>query len=252
MRLGQLARKISVRPAVIVDYLLKKNVVLDEGSNARIEDVYVAELINHFAPELAAITSQEHEAVEETPGEVEAPVEVGQHEELILVEVEATANEAPPLLDDEETNEVIKAPKVELPGLRVVGRIELPEPKKKEHADEAIPTLPTDVATDEALEPVRIPRKTQRPVQRERKEYPRKNPVAVQREREQQQAEHKQKEDSQKKKQQRANHYSKKVKVQSPVRSARLHRDEVEEWREEKPDAPKTFWGRVAGWFGRK
>ena len=50
MRLGQLARKISIRQSDMVDFLVKSGVSIVNDSNARLEDEHVQSIIQHFAP----------------------------------------------------------------------------------------------------------------------------------------------------------------------------------------------------------
>ena len=49
MRLGQLARKLAIRPSQIVDYLSTHQIYLEEGSNAKLNDEHVDRIVQHFA-----------------------------------------------------------------------------------------------------------------------------------------------------------------------------------------------------------
>jgi hypothetical protein len=51
MRLGQLARKLALRPSQIVDFLAARQIYLEEGSNAKLKDESVENIVRHFAPE---------------------------------------------------------------------------------------------------------------------------------------------------------------------------------------------------------
>lgn len=51
MRLGQLARKLAIRPSQIVDYLSSQQIYLEEGSNAKLNDEHVDRIVQHFAPD---------------------------------------------------------------------------------------------------------------------------------------------------------------------------------------------------------
>jgi hypothetical protein len=51
MRLGQLARKLSLRQSALVDFLAQQQIQIDGGSNTRIEDDHVVLIMKHFAPE---------------------------------------------------------------------------------------------------------------------------------------------------------------------------------------------------------
>ena len=74
MRLGQLARKLSVRPSQIVDLLAKSQQYFDEGSNAKLNDDLVKHIVLHFAPErlgeFMAAQNQEAEEIEIQPRQV--------------------------------------------------------------------------------------------------------------------------------------------------------------------------------------
>ena len=54
MRLGQLARKLELRPAEIIEFLATKNIVIEEDANAKVEDNYVTMVFRQFAPEMEA------------------------------------------------------------------------------------------------------------------------------------------------------------------------------------------------------
>ena len=53
MRLGQLARKLALRPAEIVEFLAINHIQVDEGSNTKLEDDHVTLIMTQFAPSLA-------------------------------------------------------------------------------------------------------------------------------------------------------------------------------------------------------
>ena len=54
MRLGQLARKLELRPAEIIEFLATKNIVIEDDANAKVEDNYVTMVFRQFAPEMEA------------------------------------------------------------------------------------------------------------------------------------------------------------------------------------------------------
>ena len=51
MRLGQLARKLELRPAEIIEFLATKNILIDDDANAKVDDSYVALVFQQFAPD---------------------------------------------------------------------------------------------------------------------------------------------------------------------------------------------------------
>lgn len=275
MRLGQLARKLSIRPDQIVEYLQKFRITVEEGSNARVEDIHAEKVIAHFAPALSPMQVQEllgkeinpesePEVVVEEVNVPEAPVEETLVQEPVeVITVTSEMVEAAPSEEEEEEPEaieVIKAPKVELPGLRVVGKIELPQPKKKEEVitetseSDAQDQSVTEIKQEERTQPTRKQRNNRPSRNRDdNRERPRKNPIALQREREARQAEKKKREEEKKKKEQRAIHYAKKIKQQPAVKSITQYRDEVvEEKKQVVREEPTTTWSRFLKWFWRQ
>ena len=235
MRLGQLARKLELRPAEIVEFLATKNILIDDDANSKVDENYVALVFRQFAPDkevenipdadIPTVSVQDDlHSDEKTPDEVVAP--------------EVTpANEEPP-----ERNEVIKAAKVELSGLKVLGKIDLPEPKKKQ----------TDTL-EENSEPETLPREfkgEKRNQNYKKTQRSAKNPIALQREREALEEQKKREEESQLKKEKRTQNYLKKVKAHQPTKAAKLHREEAEEMSAaELAEPPKTLWGKFVRWL---
>lgn len=248
MRLGQLARKLAIRPSQIVDYLSTHQLYLEEGSNAKLNDEHVDRIVQHFAPdrlkEIAADINTE---------EVENRVTSGLIISEPLPDIEDPKIEKVEGVRDTqiERPEVIKAPKVELSGLKVLGKIELPEAKKKEKP---------------AVDPVAEETKTEIQEQRRTKPEPRKqvstksnrevtqqswrNPIALQREREAREAEERKKEAAERAKDRRKEHYLKRVKVGQPTKPARIIDEPVELHITQNPDKrPSSLWGRFIKWL---
>ena len=136
MRLGQLARKLEVNPGRLMEVLKELSIDTDRGLNTPLDDQKVTRIKEKLREEPEPMEVKE--LVEELP--VEASPEVSENEgseEIVMVEdpegekeEELEKNEIPEELKPEV--ELIKAPKVQLPGLKVVGKINLPEPPKKE------------------------------------------------------------------------------------------------------------------------
>lgn len=248
MRLGQLARKLAIRPSQIVDYLSTHQLYLEEGSNAKLNDEHVDRIVQHFAPdrlkEIAADINTE---------EVENRVTSGLIISEPLPDIEDPKIEKVERVRDTqiERPEVIKAPKVELSGLKVLGKIELPEAKRKEKP---------------AVDPVGEETKTEIQEQRRTKPEPRKqvstksnrevtqqswrNPIALQREREAREAEERKKEAAERAKDRRKEHYLKRVKVGQPTKPARIIDEPVELHITQNPDKrPSSLWGRFIKWL---
>ena len=197
MRLGQLARKLSLRPAQIVEFLAQNNILIDGDSNTRIEDNHTELVVNHFAP---GTFQQLTESVEE-PDE-NAAVE----NELPMVEVTAQPETSESLVDQEP--EVIRVPKIELSGLKVLGKIELPEPKKKEPAAEKAEEGIEPLAEAPPSVPERKAQNHNKKSVHQKRDRPRewKNPLELQRERESREAEEKKRSAIEREKERRKQH----------------------------------------------
>jgi hypothetical protein len=264
MRLGQLSRKISIRTNEIVALLAQRGVVVEDSFNARVEDEHVQYVISHFAPHLNIPSEpqtgqgQVAEPVESTtPSDVMQPVEPSPEPQEAVAEDEhnSSAKEVQQPSEEgvskpvesglvNEVNGVIKAPKVELQGLKVLGKIELPEPKKKEtgtEPDEAQPLEQPSRQTDPAKR-----KNAQKP--RGAYDRPKKNPVVLERERRAREEEEQRKRKAELEKNRKTQHYHKRVKPKGPTKAVRIHNEEVapvEDLRVE----PTTLWGRFVKWL---
>jgi hypothetical protein len=266
MRLGQLARKVSVHSSEIVEFLGSKNIIVEVGgNNARISDEHSKLVYERFAPEL--LVAPTVELIEEISGampEVTAPVVV---EEINLesiessIEVPADNIEAGQEVVEDAIGEdflpdVIKAQKMELRGLTVLGKIELPDTKRKE-----IPADESAISESTAPELVNSPEVSSRPVTpaRQKKDFreirktserPRKNPVALKREREAKEAEDRLREEAIRQKEKRTQYYQSRVKPSVPTKAARIIDEPLYHSSETSiPEQPKTFWGKFLRWL---
>lgn len=243
MRLGQLARKLAIRPSQIVDFLANRQIFLEEGSNAKLKDDSVKEIVHHFAPEKL------QEIVVDLQSEIEP---VAKETEPIVVNIEPVLEETPtedvilPFLQEEKP-EVIKASKVELSGLKVLGKIDLPVPKKKEPETSSPEDQP--VPEREERSPRRERKKLQTQINRETVQRPWKNPIAQQREKEVREQEEKKRAALAREKERKREHYFKKVKVGQPTKAARLYEETIEETPLQQETQPKTLWGKFIKWL---
>jgi len=242
MRLGQLARKLTVRPDQIVEFLASKNIQIENGSNTRLDDIHVALLVEKFGGEGFEMTPQELATDDFIPEVISDVMESPESEK---VEDNNGHTESPVLeaQTQQEKQEVIKAPKVELSGLKVPGKIDLPEPKKKEQLPtEALPKTERDIERKPQerakLQQNRNPKTNPRPA---------KNPIALQREREEMEAQKKREEAKALEKEKRAQHYFNRVKVVAPVKA--LKREQVAEEIPETTPEPKSLLGKFFRWF---
>jgi hypothetical protein len=248
MRLGQLARKLALRPAEIVDYLAENNIRIAEGTNTRLENDQVNLIMKRFVP--GWIESPEQLSESEDEGVLAETVEPLDATDPITDAQSLAVDE--PVKEDQQAAEgieVIRAPKVELSGLKVVGKIDLPEPKKKEEPpkDElssSDTTVPAEV-TKERREPRKQFDKNKRRFQRVEN-----NPIALQREREAKEAEKKRQEQLARDKEKRTQKYLQNYKPAPPTKAAKLVKEDVIEMTpQDLVEPPKTIFGKILRWL---
>lgn len=258
MRLGQLARKIAVRPSDLVEFLDSRNIPTEEGTNTKLSDDEVRLITENLAPEkLDAVLQQNapqpEERIEVAPVSVEEPAPVIETTEVVA-EIEHTPEIQSAEPEPTEKPEVIKAPKVALAGLKVLGKIELPQPKKKEIAPventEVSPEVPATEQPQRDARPRREHKKEHARHKDRRENKPRKNPIALKREQEAREAEEKRREEAKRKKEERTNYYLERVKPSAPTKPARLYDEPVLEMKDHQTKKePKTWLGKFWKWY---
>lgn len=155
-------------------------------------------------------------------------------------EIESSAERA--AYDD--TIEVIKPQKVVLPGLKVKGKIDLPEPKVKseetEESKEAKPYDPNEIITTTGPKRERRQRPKNRRGKKYRKDY---NPLEAERRRKAKEEKKQKEEAERRKKKAKARHYKQTVNPSQPV-SAKKKKTRKEEIRKEQTSGNvlKRFW----------
>lgn len=246
MRLGQLARKLSLRPAQIIEFLAQNNIIIEDSSNTRIEDNHTELVVNHFAP---GTFQQVSESVDE-PEEISTVAD-----EPLIVEVTTQPVTSEP--QENQESEVIRVPKIELSGLKVLGKIELPETKKKEpvaeKTEEGIDSVgETPVEVPPAVAERKPKNNNKKPVHQKR-DRPRewKNPLELQREREAKEAEEKKRSAIELEKEKRKRHYEDKRKA--VVQTKRVKAVKEQPVVQKKPidtrPVPKTWLGKFLRWW---
>ena len=251
MRLGQLARKLALRPSQIVDFLASKEIFPEEGSNAKLSDEITQRVVLHFAPErlreLMSAEENNEKVIPETVAAYETLSEQKEEVKLIVEEqpfIELTA--------EQEKPEVIKAPKVELSGLKVLGKIDLPEPKKKTEEPE---TTDSEVGTNEIIKAKeKKPRSSEGKAYAQRRESyrqrPDRNPIAEERERKAREEEEKRKAKLEREKEKRTQYYLNRVKTGQPTKAMKIVSEPLESFvAQEVRPAPKTWWGKFMRWL---
>lgn len=223
MRLAQLARKLSLKSTAIIDFLATQGVAIEDSPNTKIDESHVRSVITHFAPalleaEVEAI-SREQDVVETSLKnesiEVPATIEITEAIEAVK---ETEIEVAPTTETIEELPDVIRAPKIELSGLKVLGKIELPEKKKKEEQEAS---LGGEVLETESTEP-RIKPREKKLTDRKRAERPKRNPLSEARERERREQEEKRKAEEEKRKELRKQKYLQTRQAKAPSRVEKI------------------------------
>ena len=253
MRLGQLARKLALRPGDIVDFLAESNIRIADGTNARLENDHVNLIMKRFVPGWTEAPEVEPE------GEEEEILKESDPEELISEQITIEDQDAPATdsvqepIQADETNEVIRAPKIELSGLKVIGKIELPEPKKKEELPKeegtVEGTVPEGAKPDDGKKERRDNRR-QFDSNKRRNQRPEKNPIALQREKEAKEAQKEQQEKLARDKEKRTQKYLKNYKPTAPTKATRIVKEEVVQMTaQELAEPPKTLFGKILRWL---
>ncbi|MEI9920643.1 MAG: translation initiation factor IF-2 N-terminal domain-containing protein [Bacteroidota bacterium] len=215
MRISQLARNLGIPPSDIVEFLGKQSV----DANSRLDQEIVDKVIGHFAPGRLVVTGEVSEVKE-----IETPTP------------DAGAEEQP---TPDAPVEVIRVSKVELQGLKVLGKIDLPEPKKK-----AEPT------TEEQAE--------QQSSQQSKREFQKRNntrrdrdwvnPLEQKRQQEAREEEKRRQESAAKQKEKRTNHYYNKVKS-VPTKAVRRFEEQTVVEDVEVKEPPKGIFGKFLKWL---
>lgn len=250
MRLAQLARKIGIKPAEIAAFLADNNLPIEGSSNAKVEEDQVRLVFMHYAPDLLPpVTENKPPLPEEDTVSVSNPEHIEISEDTPLVESDEDMKVSTSDEDGTE-KEVIKPVLVELPGLKVVGKIDLPESKKQEaetveedKVEAGEKKLPTKKTNEKSGR--------RRNVNRENEQRPRKNIVALQREREARETLKRKLEEKEREKKLRTERYLKKVSkfTPPPQRPKKIkHEDEYEVYSIE-PEKPRSFFGKILNWF---
>jgi hypothetical protein len=238
MRLAQLARKLSVRPSEIVDLLSKDQAFFEDGSNAKLNDDLVKRVVLHFAPERMSeimlvqisevIEANEPESQPETTAE--PPIEI-KTESISEVMNPAEVTDLP---------ETIRVQKVELAGLKVLGKIELPQARSKEENKDEV---------REGSEVKSNRERKERQPRRDREERSWRNPVALQREAEVREREERRLEALKQEKERKRQHYLSQVKNSKPLKAVRIYEEADPVPAKVAEQKPRTWMGKFLRWL---
>jgi hypothetical protein len=249
MRLGQLSRKLGLKPSDIQTFFGSQNQGVEAGPNTRLTDEQVLQAVRYFDPSREAGFLNETAAAE--PAEVVSSA-AAVHEDISVPPAELhpvdEVTEQSPIQEEEvpveDVPEVIRAPKLELPGLKVVGKIELKDPKKKENPEQPAEESPATGGP--------APERPDRPARPLRRERPQQrnwsNPLEQQRQREADERREKREQELQREKDRRTQKYLKKVKS-APTKPVRRQEETVVETQMDTKPMPKTWLGKFARWL---
>lgn len=263
MRLGQLARKLAVRSAEIVEFLGEKQITINEGANTRLEADHVTLILQRFAPPAGferdddAAEAMKHRVMQPAPAdetEIAAHATAEPDESSAVEEVLSTdglsQNHKPVQEGDvsdpneEAPTTVIKAPKIELSGLKVLGKIDLPEPRK----NNPITDSPVDERIPEAVKPKPSPDQRLRGKRDTR--TPGQSVIARKRLREDEEQNRKKEEQAVRDKEKRTQSYHNRVKMSPPTKSVRMVDEPLMQMSDEElKEGPRTWFGRLMLWL---
>ncbi len=262
MRLASLARKINIKPSELTQFLEDQDISLPGGSNTKLEKEIIQLVYNEYAPELKDETADPkgkveepliEEAEEPTEKEIQKPSgqevsteesedDAGESREKVVPAKEWSDELEPDIIKeasgDEEEIELIKAPKITLPGLTVKGKIDLPEPKEKPKKEEK-----SDLKK-------RRDRSNSRKRKNRSTDY---NPLEAARKRKAREEEQRREEEARKKKEQRRKRYLQEVQPLSrPKKQEKKSTPNSDNEFHEKPmpkDPPKSTLGKFWRWL---
>jgi hypothetical protein len=280
MRLGQLSRKINIKTSDIIDYLnAAHRIEINNHPNSKIPEEYLELIDKHFGVNSNGNGFEEVREIETSENETILPQEVieetvidSKTEEIIETKIELEETSLPQTKSEEEeldliiVDGVIKAPKIELTGPKVVGKIDLPQPKAdevvNEETNESEAPTSEEVTTIEPeisiqIKPERQPRTRNDRQPRDRKNIKRQSPPPLTpdeerklklKEAQRQKIEAKQ---SQKAKRRERYHEGSKAKLKTQKSSELKKKNSSKSGKPKRKnnEAPKSLWGKFIYWL---
>ena len=143
MRLGQIKRIYGIEAAKVVSFLSEKNVEISKHPNSKVTDEQLLWVLDEFKSETPEVKVKEksaegkiaevkQESIEDKPYKTEKKTEPKLGEIIEIPKEKKTKKKEVPSEKNEGEIEVIRAPKIEIEGVKVLGKIDLPEPKEEE------------------------------------------------------------------------------------------------------------------------
>lgn len=241
-----------IRPAEITALLEMNGFRIENGSNTRLADEHVALVKAHFGGSRSEAGSEILKVGHHEQGEIDSfSAEQGDLPESEMPDERQNASGP---VDDpaaettqEEAPGLIKAPKVKLPGLKVVGKVSLPEKKPGSKTPGEVDHEPSASKLEKGAAT-----KQEGEAYGSKFQRPNSNPLARRREREAREAEKKERVRSERMKERRTEMYLRKVRISVPSKPARLHQEDVVELWEETEDPRPGLWGKFVRWLRRE
>ena len=223
MRLGQLARHLNVSPSDIIHFLEQQSITFESATNARLDEGQIRLVLSKFAPE-KLVSIDTYVAEEDEPVQSASSAQDSADAGSVQAETGPT--------------ETIRAPKVELQGLKVLGKIDLPEPKKKQ------PEPPSET----------LEQKQDRTIFRRREhrqDRPWINPLERQRQREAREAEEKKRREAELRKEMRTAAYLNRHQKSTSNKKVKIKPTAAESAEVRRPIKPKpaSFFGKIWHWL---
>ncbi len=134
MRLSQLARKLEISPTELILFFENNKIERYNSRNNKIEESDLKLALSHFSSEemeaeIQAEAPPANDSVKDIPQKKEKESNPSHGSTIDIPERDST--ELKPPVEEKEEIEVIRMPKIKLEGVKVVGKIDLPEPVKK-------------------------------------------------------------------------------------------------------------------------
>ena len=162
MRLSQVARKLNVGLATIVDTLEGKGHAIDSKPNTKISSEQYNILLKEF-----------HESALDKEEASEMTIGLKHKEDVVL----KAAEPVKPELDEEDEEEVLKPSAHKLQGIKVVGKIDLNPKKKEEPKPQPIPEVKKEEPKPQPVPEVKKEEPKPQPVPEAKKEEPKPQPI---------------------------------------------------------------------------
>lgn len=296
MRLAQIARKLKVKTSEVVAFVEEKfDDQMLNAPNTKVPDAYVQDIIERFTATPEAQVNEDsgrsNQKINEAKKTVDSDLDTAtasegktisssEKENSLTTKQDSTSEieeHNPGEIDSDDIDElniedgVIKAPKVEVQGIKVVGKIELPKTKEElaeelpqeEHKEDQTENDADSTDIDQAEKPEKKTKVS--PVQKKKKSSRRKKPERKPTSHQEQEAlaqkqhEERMKEEKLREKKKKKAHYEKMMqdRQQKSSKKSKTSPSKLKEISKKNKSAqpkptkkePKTLWGKFMRWL---